>query len=397
MERKRLRLKKRRALRRLRASYRKEQREEFARAVRRFFGLLPPAESEMAKRRANRLVRAERAMHRAEQWKKFRERPFRYFTLRKELPAELKALRKLYIAEMRDKRKQAIADTAAAFVEICRMRDLRGRAIYTYFVSLANYILAFLFVYVVYQLATILMASSFDIPVIWNYHRLDFPLYTYSPLYTRSALVIIFGAGPVISILMGLIAQRLFFMDSPFFRRYNLFFLWTFIHGMNMFFGAYIVGFLTRTEFIYTTEWLFMSRSFDVEEIVFAILSVTVGVLVGYLATPLFLLASGSHSLIKPRYRFYFILLQSILPWFTGAILVFLLTLPTPYLPLILKTITPLIMLIPTLVAFNAERYREAFSTVLIKRQSFRWGLVIIVAAVLFFYRVILNQGWRFS
>ena len=155
------------------------------------------------------------------------------------------------------------------FHNILRPGGLQKRFGLTLLQSSTYYILSFLTVYILYQLITIGFAKGFHIPVIWNYYKLDFPLYTYSPLYTRKAMVVIFGIGPVFSLVLGLLSLRLFFSEKISSQNLRLFFLWGFVNGMNFFFGSYIAGFLTRADFIYASEWLFMSQMFDAEEIVF--------------------------------------------------------------------------------------------------------------------------------
>jgi hypothetical protein len=163
-----------------------------------------------------------------------------------------------------------------------------------------------------------------------------------------------------------------------------------------MFFGAYIAGFITRTEFIYTSEWIFMSNVFDIEELIFTAISVIVMLLISRLVTPLFLLSSGSVSVIKPEVRVFFVISQIILPWVTGVIVLLLLTLPRYYFPLILKTISPGLILLPTLYLYDMLQYENIHRSGEIQRNYFRWSIVIVAVAVLFFYRIFLSWGLRF-
>jgi hypothetical protein len=275
--------------------------------------------------------------------------------------------------------------------------DLRRKFGFAYLHSTAYFILAFMLIYVIYQVITILVASSYNIPIVWYYYQLKFPLYTYSPLYTREALVVIFASGPIMSLMLAFVFLKLYFTTNPVIKRFQLFYLWGFICGANMFFGAYIAGFITRTEFIYTSEWLFMSNMFDSEEIVFSITALVMLIIIGRIVTPLFLLSSGSVTLIKPELRLFFVLSQVILPWVTGMVVLFLITLPTYYFPLILKTIFPGLMLIPSLFLYNALQFENIHQSGVIQRNYFRWSIVIVAVAVLFFYRVILSFGLRVS
>jgi hypothetical protein len=175
----------------------------------------------------------------------------------------------------------------------------------------------------------------------------------------------------------------------------KLFCLWGFICGVNFFFGSYIVGFITRTEFIYSSEWIFMSSMFDVEEIFFTILSITMSLLIGRLVTPLFLMSSSSELLIKPKFRLFYIIAQVFIPWVLGVIVFQILTTPEHYLPLTFKTLTPIFILLPSLFTFNSIRNENIYLKGIVRKSYFRWSIVIVVIAILFFYRVLLNFGFR--
>jgi len=294
---------------------------------------------------------------------------------------------------VRQKRKQFREN----FKTLINTPELRQKFGFVYLHSTAYFILAFMLIYLIYQAVTIIVASSYNIPIVWYYYQLKFPLYTFSPLYTREALVVIFAVGPLLSLMIAFVFLRFYFTENPVTKRFKLFYLWGFICGTNMFFGAYIAGVFTRTEFIYTSAWLFMSRSFDTVEIIFTAISVVILVIIGRIVTPLFLLSSGSVTLIKPEFRLFFIFCQVILPWLTGILAIFLITLPNYYFPLVLKTITPALIMIPSLFLYNSIEYDNIHQSGVIQRNYFKWSVVIGVVVLLFFYRVILSFGFRIS
>ena len=289
--------------------------------------------------------------------------------------------------------KKKLAEAIENYELLKSTPDVIGKFVKTFLLSTAYYIIAFLIIYVVYQVVTILVASYSHISGIWYYYQLKFPLN--SPLYTRANLILIFASGPLVSLLLALASLKMFFVEKNFFKRFRLFFLWGFICGVNMFFGAYIVGFLTRTEFIYTSEWLFLSNVFDIEEIIFTLISFGMLIVIGRIVTPLFLVSSGSVTLIKPEFRLYFILSHVILPWLVGVLVLFLITLPNYYIPLIFKTITPALILFPSLIIYNSRRFAKIHKSGVVQHNYFRWSIIIVFFALLLFYRVILNFGLR--
>jgi hypothetical protein len=288
-----------------------------------------------------------------------------------------------------------IRNIRLAFAEIMKTSELRKRFTITILQSTTYFILSFLFVYIVYQAVTILVAYSFNIPTVWYYYRVKFPLFSGSSLYTRSALISIFASGPLISLGLAFLFLKFFFNRKLHNQNLKLFYLWVFINGANFFFGSYIVGFITRTEFIYTTEWIFMSSMFDVEEIIFTTIAISISLLIGRLATPLFLLTSGSEKIIAPRFRLFYVINQVFLPWMIGVIVFQIITMPEHYLPLTFKTITPIFIILPSLFTYNSMRNENIHISETARRNYFKWSIVIAVIAVLFFYRVLLNFGLR--
>jgi hypothetical protein len=391
-----------------RRAYRRRQRaESWLKFTKRFneFIAHPFAKKELTyieleRQRIKRHKKHDRKIARRKWWIKFKRNPWRIIIPRKKKRSPDGGY--LYIYQMSKQERKELAaikrkELKANFIKLFTTPALRQKFGFTFLHSTAYFILAFLLIYVIYQAVTIMVASSFNIPVVWYYYRLKFPLYTYSPLYTRSALVTIFAAGPIFSLMLAFVFLKLFFTKHLILKRFQLFYLWSFIAGCNMFFGAYIVGFLTRTEFIYTSEWIFMSNKYDIEEIIFTTISFMMMLIIGRIVTPLFLLSSGSVTLVSPGFRFFFIFSQIILPWMAGMVILFLITLPNYYIPMLLKTITPGLMLLPSLYLYDSLQYENIHKTGVIQHNYLRWSIIIAVVAILFFYRVLLSWGFSVS
>lgn len=354
---------------------------------------------ERDRRRFKMYARRDRKIERQKWIAKFRKNPWTtIFPRRQKAPGggyyNAYGLTKAERKEMSRQKRKHFLDN---FRTLVTTPELRRKFGFAYLHSTAYFILAFMLIYIIYQAITIAVASSYHIPIIWYYYQLKFPLYTFSPLYTRQALVVIFAMGPLLSLMLAFVFLKLYFTENPIAKRFKLFYLWGFICGTNMFFGAYIAGVFTRTEFIYTSAWLFMSRGFDTVEMIFTAISVVTLLVIGRIVTPLFLLSSGSVTLIKREFRLFFVFSQVILPWLTGILILFLITLPNSYFPLILKTITPGLIMIPSLFLYNSIEYDNIHQSGVIQRNYFKWGIVIAVVVLLFFYRVILSFGLKVS
>lgn len=345
-----------------------------------------------------KLRRADLKIARQKWFFKFRKNPLKALFPRKKRRVEGGGY--LYVYNMTRQERKDLAMRKRAqnrenLKKILSTSELRSKFVFGFLHSTGYFIIAFMLVYIIYQVVTIFVAASYHIPIVWYYYELKFPLYTYSPLYTRTAMVMIFGAGPIISLMIAFLFIRLFFSENRIIKRFQLFYLWGFICGANMFFGAYIAGFLTRTEFIYTSEWLFMSGIFDIEEIFFTILSFVMMLVIGRILTPLFLVSSGSITMITPENRQFFIFTQVVFPWLAGMLILFLITTPHYYLPLIIKTITPGLVLLPSLYLYDLLQYEDIHKSGVVQKNYFRWSIIIAVIAILFFYRVILSFGLK--
>ena len=324
----------------------------------------------------------------------FLKNPYRSLFPKKEISKDFLFIINQSKLDKKNTARLSRKETLANFKKVLATAELRKKFLNTFFLSTCYFILSFLLIFIVYQVVTIIVASTFKIPVVWYYYKLTFPLSTDSSLYTRSALVSVFGSGPLASLVLTFIFLKLFFSKSPSLKNFQLFNLWGFITGMNMFFGAYIIGIITRTDFVYTTEWLMMNDPYDYRELILSVFSLIMMILAGWLITPMFLVSSGSLKLVSSENRLFLILSQIILPWITVMVLFFLVTTPRHYIPFLLKTITPGLILLPSLFTYNSVRNNTILEMGMIRRTNFRWGIVIITVILLLLYRVVLNSGF---
>lgn len=379
----------------MRSRYRQLRWNDFKAKVKLFFGILPPTPEEAENKKYRSLYRQAKRKERMQKLQNLLGNPYKTLFTPSERRVEIRLARQAQKKIRRIEFLESLLRTRIAFRELTTAGEVSRKYRQLVLLSTAWYLLAFLSVYLLYQLITIIVASSFNVPVIWSYDRLIWPLSNWSPLWTRRALVFIFGIGPFISLTFAFFFLGMFLFRIKKTTRFHIFFLWCFILGLNMFFGSYIVGVITRTEFIYTSEWIFLSNVFDKEEIIFSFLSLAIMFLTGRLVAPLMLITSPSLQLLQPRYRFFYFFGTMIVPWLCGIFLFFIFTLPEHYLPFVLKTITPGFILVPVLLSYKSLANESIEDVGLVRRYSFRWSILIIVVALLFFFRIIMNFGWK--
>ena len=291
--------------------------------------------------------------------------------------------------------------TVAGFLKLLssvfKLKEIRKSYFYTFLNSTVLFILAFLSVYYLNQLITIYTAKLFDIPAVLFSYRIYWPLYTYSSLYSRMALILIFGTGPLINLILGFVFYRMYILTRWKTAFFKTFFIWASIHSFTMFFGAYIVGVITRTGFIYSSEWLFLSNVFDVEEILFLIISIIVMVIIGYYSTRHFILSSNSSNIIEPKLRVVYMISKVLLPWLLGNGVLFLHSYPNNPFELNLLLWVSILVIVPVFTNYNSTTMKMLKLQKTGFKMRIGWFFVIVLIIVLALIRFFIYKGISFS
>lgn len=200
------------------------------------------------------------------------------------------------------------------------------------------YLLAFIIVYLIYQLTVIFTASQFGISGVLYYYQVFWPIGNSSPLwFPYYKIILITGSGPFICLIAGLLFFRIFAPQAknPVTK---LFFLWIALHALNMFFGAFVAGVTTSDGFGYVALWLHMNIVF---RILFSLIFLFALAAFGYYATKMFLETAQSPLSLKAENRREFLFFQVFLPGVLGAIIITLVRIPVnpPYFVILLFTI----------------------------------------------------------
>ena len=294
-------------------------------------------------------------------------------------------------------RSHEIKKGMADFGGFWKSKELRVDMLKVLVNSTTMYLLAFGSIYYLSQLVTIFTATIFDIPAVLYSYRIFWPLYTYSSLYTRPALILIFGMGPLIALLVTFAGYRLFLVSRKY--RYNVkvLFLWIIFHGLNSFFGAYIAGVITRTGFVYTTEWIFLSNVFDVEEIIFLIVSIIVLIASGVFFTRLHLTSASSALLIERKSRIYFVISQVFLPGLLGIAVLIGINFPKNPPELLVLYGATFLMILPVFTNYSSPSNAVINRFTKNSRVSIGWIYIVLVIVLLVFLRSGLFSGVSFG
>ncbi len=255
--------------------------------------------------------------------------------------------------------------------------------------STLKYLLAYVIVYLLYQLTVIYTANRFDISGVLYYYDVFWPIGDSSPLwFPYFKIILITGSGPFVCLLAGFLMFRIFI---PLTRNQatKLFLLWISLHAMNMFFGAFVAGVTSFDGFGYVADWLFMNIAFRV---LFSIVSLFLLAIFGYYTTRFFLETAPSPSFLSHEQRGRFLLYQVLIPGITGTLILILIRLPQiqPYHTIVLFT-----LFAATVSAFINRKTRPDRVKSFPKHggRKFQWIYLFVTIAFFLLFRIVLSYG----
>ena len=254
--------------------------------------------------------------------------------------------------------------------------------------SVALYIIAYLLVYMVYQLTVLIVASRWGLDSVLYYYDLAFN--DYSPLWSRYNIIVVTFSGPFISLVIGFIFYK-WIADRPKVKSFlKLFVLWIGFHGFNLFLGAFVSGVSFDEGFGYVANWLYLNVfwKFLLSLVFLSILAMT-----GYFSARKFLETSNSMLRVRKKYRTRFLFHQVVLPWFIGSAIILLVKIPNnmPYEAGTL--VTMMFAVVPVLFNLKAEPRPNMIGTH--KPTKVMWSYIIMVLVILLLYRVGLDTGYH--
>ncbi len=190
--------------------------------------------------------------------------------------------------------------------------------------STASYVLAFLFVFYVNHFANILTSGSFGYEVSFDWSIIYYHVEPYE--WTHDAVKLIFSAGPMLILLVGLISLIAFYslVEEP--ARIKTFFMWLTLHALNYFFGGLLIGNIFKKGVGHVFNWMYFT---DTTKMLVALVG-----FFGLLATayfmskPVAISANSYYNKLSEKNFPFFFTAQIIVPFVVGTILYTLYFLP---------------------------------------------------------------------
>ncbi len=253
--------------------------------------------------------------------------------------------------------------------------------------STAFYVLAYLVMHSVVQLAEVAMSYVFVIPTIMTPSKLQFTIQEHE--WRRSAVILIFAIGQTLALLL---AGYFFLKLQPASEQRGLkksFYVWLVIHGCNQFFGAMPADNFVRDGFWCSPRWLFTYSNIPAVGLgfVFAI----VCLLIGYKLSLSFLKTCDSISLIRLDNRPTLIWTMIFAPWALGTLVINACKFPVMTILEQTHQLSILLILISLAVGCRYEMHEMTVQAP--RRTTLSKKLLGVTLAILIAYRLILQPG----
>jgi hypothetical protein len=293
-------------------------------------------------------------------------------------------------------KKQAAEDNTLFLVRLKKiMCSIDIRAILN---SLGLFILSYLFIYLVYQSATIAVASFYGIDSVLYYYEVYFPIGNTSSLWTKTNIIAITLIGPLVCGSLSVLLFRIIQAKRIDNHILRLFLLWVAFQGAAHFLGAFVAGIITNLGFGYVANWMFMNVFF---KILVSLIFLFVLSLSGYYSTNA-AMSNLPHGKRKYENRVGAMLSTYIIPWLLGTLLLFLVRSPdrapqheyiNAYDTIILASVVFAIM--PMIFRRHLLKYSGKIRG---KTVSFTKGLLVLLMAaiILIAFRLVLSPGIHF-
>jgi hypothetical protein len=174
---------------------------------------------------------------------------------------------------------------------------------------------------------------------------------------------------------------------------FKLFFLWGFLHAVNMLFGAMLVGTLFETGVGHVISWMYIM---DTGKVSYSIISIFLLVIAGLFSTKHFLISGNTYyNEINITNRTSFIISQVFMPYLIGNAFLVMLRQPRFIFYDTFIGITMIICIIPVLVTFKS--YHELYFEEEEKKPGLVWVPMAILAGIIIIFRGVLEIGIRFG
>jgi hypothetical protein len=254
--------------------------------------------------------------------------------------------------------------------------------------STAYFILSYVVIYFLQQLATALTALHFDISSVIHFNVIEFLIR--GDDWTFDSVKIVFSVAVVFSLISALVCLIIYLKTIEFDGLLRLFFLWGFLHSLNNVIGGILIGAFIGEGPGYVLSYIYMT---DTSKLFLALFGIFFLLGIGSaMVRPMLMTANSYYNNQVPDARFTFINHQFFLPFLIGNAILVLVKLPVQTFEVLL--IAPFVLLLLPLF-FLVKTFPEFYFDENPKKIVIDWRLLLVSIGLFLFEVIGLHHGLR--
>ena len=262
----------------------------------------------------------------------------------------------------------------------------RGKFLAATINGIAIYVLAYYLVWGLHDASKVAMSHVFQLRGHWDPSRVVYTLGDGE--WWRSAIIGVYGAGPLACLVLGLLAFRRYWHHARAYRgQFKLLLLWVAFHSCNAVFGALLGDTFTESGFWYVPEWLLQVG--NVANVLFALLAGLAQLALGYFGAIAFLQAHDSHTVMRYDNRQKMVFSTIFLPWLVGSVVIALLKVPYLTVQEFVHLAMMGLLVTPLALACRSEIFSQPVRRPMATHIA--WGFVVLALVVAVTWRLALS------
>jgi len=256
--------------------------------------------------------------------------------------------------------------------------------------STTLFLVAYVLVYSIIGLATIISASAFDISAELFYNQIYFHIRSRD--WTSDAVKVVFSTGPILALLAGLVLWILYTKVEEEAGILKVLVLWMVMHCIIYFFGDMMMGALFSRGLGYVIMYLYFMDTGKMIITLFALMALfTIGLI---MARQTLYTANAYVNTLHARQTKRFVLFQFLLPFLIGNIIIILVKFPGITLFEIFLNGSMVVLMIP--IYIRAGMMQDLFFEEETKAATISWISILTAMILLILFRVVFGFGVRF-
>jgi hypothetical protein len=251
------------------------------------------------------------------------------------------------------------------------------------------FLLAYLFVFLLKEMAVVIAAGSVDIKAVMMYYDVEYLIRSRD--WTEEAVKVVFSTGPLIAFMLTLISLTIFALASHENHTARLFIMWVFLHAFTQSFGEMIFGALLNQGFGWVLAYLYFNDTGKM----LLVVGILLGMLSGGLFLSRFLLLTGNiyfNNIVKSN-RSPFLMSQFFLPFLIGTGMIILVKQPLKNGFELVVEGSMLLVLLPAIL--RARFSNDLFFDEEPRKIRIKWVWIFLTIVAFLLFRIWFWKGVR--